>query len=96
MIGLESTKINIDIHESKVPLKMQPVYGEIYHDGKLLHNDKISFNCKTGEVKFDIGSSKDNFDEIFKSAGRYLPFTFKFMSHLRQMKLIHGKGWQQI
>ena len=92
MIGLESNKICIDIHESKVPLRMRPKYVEIYHDGKLLHKDRISLNAITGVVNIDVEAIKEKFDEIFNSAGRYLPFTFKFLTHLRQLKISYSKG----
>ena len=90
MIGLKSNKITIDIHESKVPLSMQPDRVEIFHDGNMLHNGKISFNCKTGVVKVNIGSSKHKFDEVFNSARRYMPFIFKFFASLSQLKLSYG------
>ena len=85
MISLKSNKITIDIHEIKVPLSMQPDRVEIFHNGNILHNGKISFNCKTGVVKVNIGSSKHKFDEVFNSAGRYMPFTFKFFANSNQM-----------
>ena len=90
MIGLESNKITINIHESKVPLKMQPDRVEIYHNGNILHNGNIIFCSKTGVVKVDVGSSQDKFDEIFNSARRYMPFTFKFFASLSQMKVSYG------
>ena len=90
MIGLESNKITINIHESKVPLKMQPDRVEIYHNGNILHNGNIIFCSKTGVVKVDVGSSRDKFDEIFNSARRYMPFTFKFLATLNQIKVSYG------
>ena len=90
MIGLKSNKITIDIHESKVPLSMQPDRVEIFHNGNILHNGKISFNCKTGVVKFNIGSSKDKFDEVFNSARRHIPFTFNFLANLSKMEVSFG------
>ena len=90
MIGLKSNKITIDIHESKVPLKKQPDHVEIFHNGNILHSGKISFNCKTGVIKVDIGSSKDKLNEVFNSTRRYMPFTFKFFASLSQMKVSYG------
>ena len=90
MIGLESKKITIDIHESKVPVSMQPDYVEIFHNGNILYNGKISFDCKTGMVKVNIGSSKDKFDEVFNSARRHIPFTFNFLANLSKMKVSFG------
>ena len=89
MIGLESNKITIDIHESKVPLSMVPDRVEIFHDGNILHNGKISFYCETGVVKVDIGSSKEKIDEVFNSVRRYFPFTFKFFVNC-QKKVSYG------
>ena len=89
MIGLESKKITIDIHESMVPLNMKPDCVEIYHNGIILHNGKISFYCETGVVKVDIGSSKEKIDELFNSARRYFPFTFKFFVNC-QRKISYG------
>ena len=90
MIGLESNNITVDIHESKVPLNMQPDYVEIYHNGNILHNGNIIFCSKTGVVKVDVGSSRDKFDEIFISARRYMPFTFKFLATLNKIKVSYG------
>ena len=90
MIGLESKKITIDIHESKVPVSMQPDYVEIFHNGNILYNGKISFYYKTGVVIVNIGSRKDKFDEVFNSVRRYMPFTFKFFASLSQMKVSYG------
>ena len=90
MIGLESINITVDIHESKVPLNMQPDYVEIYHNGNILHNGNIIFCSKTGVIKVDVGPTRDKFDEIFNSARRYMPFTFKFLATLKQMKVSYG------
>ena len=90
MIGLDSNKITIDIHESKVPLSMQPDHIEISHNGNILYTGKISFNLKTGMVQVNIGSSRDKFDEVFNSARRYMPFTFKFFATLSQLKVSYG------
>ena len=85
MIGLESNTITIDIHESKVPLSMVPDRVEIFHDRNILHDGKIDFNSKSGEADINIASSRDKFDEVFNSAGRYMPFTFKFFANSNQM-----------
>ena len=89
MIGLESNIITIDIHESKVPLNLQPEFVSIYHDEKLVHSGKISYN--DGNVKIDIGESKKNFENIFESAGRYIPFSFHFLAYSRKT-IIFNKG----
>ena len=89
MIGLESNIITIDIHESKVPLNLQPEFVSIYHDEKLVHGGKISYN--DGNVKIDIGESKKNFENIFESAGRYIPFSFHFLAYSRKT-IIFNKG----
>ena len=79
MIGLESNKITIDIHESKVPLNLLPNFVEVYHDGTLVHDGKINYGCiQTGKVTIDVQKSKRKIDDIFNSAGAYLPFSFKF------------------
>ena len=87
MIGLESNMISIDIHESKVPVNLLPDFVEVYHDGKLVHEGEINYGSRlTGKVIIDVKRSKDKFDEIFKSAGIYLPFVFKFLVNSRQNK----------
>ena len=81
MIGLDSNKISIDISESKIPLSLQPNYVEIYQGGNSIHNVTINFDYKTGMALINLTpSAKNKFDEIFKSAAKYLPFTFSFMT----------------
>ena len=92
MIGLESNLITIDIHESKVPVNMRPELVEVYHNGKLVHNGRISYHGIPGEVTIDVGASKNNFDDIFKSPGSYVPFTFNFLAYSSQMKIVYTKG----
>ena len=89
MIGLESNIITIDIHESKVPLNLQPEFVSIYHDEKLVYSGKIIYNH--GNVKIDIGESKKNFENIFESAGHYIPFSFHFLAYSRKT-IIFNKG----
>ena len=48
------------------------------------------FCSKTGVIKVDVGPTRDKFDEIFNSARRYMPFTFKFLATLKQMKVSYG------
>ena len=49
MIGLESNNITVDIHESKVPLNMQPDYVEIYHNGNILHNGNLLLQNRSNQ-----------------------------------------------
>ena len=85
MIGLDTNKISIDISESKIPLSLQPNYVEIYQGGNSLHNATIDFDYKTGMALIDLTpSAKDKFDDIFKSAAKYLPFTFSFKTSSRE------------
>ena len=82
MIGLDSNKISIDISESKIPLSMQPNYVEIYQGGNSVHNATIDFDRKTGMALISLTASvKETFDGLFKSAAKYLPFTFSFITH---------------
>ena len=82
MIGLDSNKISIDISESKIPLSMQPNYVEIYQGGNSVHNATIDFDGKTGMALISLTASvKETFDGLFKSAAKYLPFTFSFITH---------------
>ena len=92
MIGLESNLIRIDIHESKVPVNLRPEFVEVYHNGKLVHNGKISYDCKPGEVTIDVGASKKNFDDVLKSPGSYIPFKFNFLAYSTKMKILYTKG----
>ena len=85
MIGLDSNQISVDISESKIPLPLQPDYVEIYQGGNSIHNSTIDFDYKTGMALINLTpSAKDKFDEIFKSAAKYLPFTFSFMTSSRR------------
>ena len=85
MIGLDSNQISVDISESKIPLPLQPDYVEIYQGGNSIHNVTIHFDNKTGMALINLTpSAKDKFDEIFKSAAKYLPFTFSFMTSSRR------------
>ena len=92
MIGLDSNVITIDIHESKVPLSLYPEFVDIYHDGKLVHNGKISYGYIPGKVTIDVKESKMNFDDIFRSAGSYIPFTINFMAYSKSDKFVDNKG----
>ena len=87
MIGLDSNKISIDISESKIPLSMQPNYVEIYQGGNSVHNATIDFDRKTGMALISLTVSvKETFDGLFKSAAKYLPFTFSFITHQSSRK----------
>ena len=92
-IGLESNTIRIDIHESKIPSNMKPKFVVVYHNDKRVHKGKINFDNRTGEALIDLRFSKDKFDEIFNSTGRFLPFIFKFMTNSKKTaRLLHYKG----
>ena len=85
MIGLDSNQIGVDISERKIPLLLQPDYVEINQGGNSIHNSTIDFDYKTGMALINLTpSAKDKFDDIFKSAAKYLPFTFSFMTSSRQ------------
>ena len=87
MIGLDSNKISIDISESKIPLSLQPNYVEIYQGGNSIHNATIDFDRKTGMALISLTASvKETFDGLFKSAAKYLPFTFSFITHQSSRK----------
>ena len=92
MIGLDSNKISIDINESKIPVTLQPNHVEIYQGGNSIHNSTIHFDYKTGMALINLTpSAKDKFDKIFKSAAKYLPFKFSFMtsSHRSSTRKYH-------
>ena len=91
-IGLESNDIRIDIHESKIPSKMKPKFVVVYHNDKLVHKGKINFDNRTGEASIDLRFSKDTFDEIFNSTGRFVPFVFIFMTNSKETRILHHKG----
>ena len=88
-IGLESNDIRIDIHESKIPLNMQPKFVTIYHNDKLVHKGKIDFDNRTGEASIDIRFSKGIFDEIFNSTRRFVPFVFNFLTNSKTTRNLH-------
>lgn len=87
MIGLDTNKISIDISESKIPLSLQPNYVEIYQGGNSIHNATINFDPKSGMALISLTPGvKETFDELFKSAAKYLPFTFSFITHQSSRK----------
>lgn len=94
MIGLEFNTVHMDISECIVPEIMQPEFVNVYHNGELIFKNKINFENKSGEVSFDLGSSKERFDEIFESSMRYVPFTFEFLanSKIGGFRIQYGKG----
>ena len=88
-IGLKTNNIRIDIHESKIPSKKKPKYVVVYHNDKLVHESNINFDNGTGEATIDIRSSKDTFNEIFNSTGRFIPFVFKFITKSKKTRILH-------
>ena len=87
--------VNVNIQQRTCyKLKMQPEFVNVYHNGELIFKNKINFENKSGEVSFDLGSSKERFDEIFESSMRYVPFTFEFLanSKIGGFRIQYGKG----
>ena len=91
-IGLDGVEITIDLHEARIPRRLQPTFVEIFHNGILIHEGRIDFDRRTGLATINVKSSKSSFKKLFDdSFAMMIPFEFVFSHHMNSKGKVRFK-----